>query len=203
MNLRPRDVLGLAFHDHEVACALLDSRGRLRKAGRFRASDGLTVQKAGEFGAALKAYLHEQGLDGTSTAVAGVPARWLMAEPREVPPADSATQLAGLRLAAERVSLGDDTRLIFDVAGSPPAKGGSAMLVGLATKRVEQITKICEAAGLKVAGITATGLAVAAALPAGNDRTVVLFDGDGAEIIGGSQAGIRSSELGPKPLHCR
>ena len=190
MKLRPRDVLGLAFREGEVACALIDARGRLRGAARFRAGGDLPLDKPDAFGAALRSFLAEHGMGGASTAVAGVPARWLMAEPREVPPSDRAAQLAGLRLAAERLSLGDDTRLVFDVAGAPPAKGGSALLVGLARGRVDQVRQICEAAGLKLAGLTATGLSVAAAVPGTGDRTVVLFDGDGAELVGDGRSGI-------------
>ena len=195
MKFPTSDTLGLAFTDRDVACARLDGRGRLVAAARLRLGEGERPDRPDVLGARLKDFLAQNGLAGASAAVAGVPARWLLAEPRDVPPADEATQMAALRLAAERISLGDDARLAFDVAGPTKADdGGPRLLVGLAQRRLDDLRRACEAAGVRLAAVTATGLAVAGELPPADQagRTAVLFDGDDAEIVGQTGGRVRT-----------
>ena len=194
IKVRSSPVLGLAFGGDVtspvVTCALVDARGKLKGARRFTLGTDLSLDRPDALGIALKSFLKTSELDAAKVAVVGVPARWLISEARDLPPAGAEAQLASLRLAAERITLGDDRSLVFDLAGDLPEQSTSpsaGLIVGLGKDRIDKLEQMCTAADLKLAGITSTSLVVAGSLPKAQGdaggRTTVLLEGGGAEIV--------------------
>ncbi len=199
MKIGTSNIMGIAIGDREIACVQIAGGGpgrrRRARAARFDVPEGLSFAKPEELGLALKSFLASERL-GAQRAIVGLPARWLIAEPRELPPTDREQALASLRLQAERISLGDDAKLIFDAAGT---LGGSrpvhALLVGISQERLEGVRRFCASAGLTPVAVTATGLVVASALKDRQpeaERAVILFSHEGAELVWSSQAGPRA-----------
>ena len=189
--------MGLAIGDREIACVQIAGgagKRRRARAARFDVPAELSLERPEALGEALKSFLSEHRMSATR-AVVGVPARWLIAESRELPPTDKAQALASLRLQAERISLGDDARLVFDAAGTyGNARAGQALLVGLSEERLDRIKRLCSAAGLTPAAITATGLVVSENVrdEGKGDGAVILFSGEGAELVLRSEMGPRA-----------
>ena len=85
---RPSNFLGLAFSDRGIACAEVSVSGdkrQLRHTATFVFTAEHSLEKPEAAGQALAAFL--RGSFGRSRCVAGVPARWLLAAEREIPPA--------------------------------------------------------------------------------------------------------------------
>jgi hypothetical protein len=197
MKLGSSSFLGLAIGDREIACVQIagaSGKRRRARAARFDVPADLSLDKPEALGAALKAFLAEHRM-GASQTVVGVPARWLIAEPRELPPTDRVQALASLRLQAERISLGDDARLVFDAAGTyGNARAGHALLVGLSQDRLDRLKQLCAAAGLTPVGVTATALVVSENIrnEGEGDGAVIVFSGEGAELVLRSDMGPRA-----------
>ena len=185
MKLSTAKTLGLAFNDGGVACAAV-SGGHLQHAARWAAGDGLSLDRPAEYGEALGRFLAENNLSGK--AIVGLPARWLVAEPREVPPVGREQAAAFLRLQAERINLGDDRHLVFDAAGElgTSAQPGRAVLVGVRENQLKNIVAACEAAKVEVLAITSTGLTIATAMAekeGAAERLLVVQSGGAAEVV--------------------
>src|SRR5687768_3501362 len=198
MKIRSSSLLGIAIGDRELACVQIAGgagRRRRARAARFDMPAELSLDKPEALGAALKHFLAEHRM-GAARAIVGVPARRLIAEPREVPPTGREQALASLRLQAERISLGDDAKLVFDAAGTyGNGRAGQALLVGLSQDRLDRLKHLCTAAGVTPIAITATGLVVAECLQereGAADRAVILFSGEGAELVWRTQQGPRA-----------
>ena len=188
MKLRSSNLLGIALSDREFTLAEVGARrGKLRKWARWELPPELSLQAKPEaVGARLRQFLAQQGF-AARDVVLGVPARWMIAESGDVPPVGREQALAALRLQAERLGLGDDGSgggLIFDVAGADAAsRPGAALLVGLGEGRVRQLRSLCDAAGLELQAITATGLALSEAFSEDAGDLLVLFGGQGTELV--------------------
>src|SRR5690606_16769376 len=140
-------------------------RGKVvQKLAYFSAAEGISLDRAGAIGAALKQFLGEHGIAETD-AVVGVPAKWVIAQHRELPPVDPAEGYAMLRLQAERIATGDHGDLVFDVAGrSDRSSTTRVLLVGMLRQQLERIVKLCDAAGLRATAVMPTSLAVSKVL---------------------------------------
>lgn len=195
MKLAPSSLIGLAIGDREIACVQVSGGGARRsgaRAARFDVPHGMSIDHAQALGGALRKFLDEQRMTARRVVV-GVPARWLIAEPRELPPATREQALASLRLQAERIALGDDSHLVFDVAGSfGNQKAGYGLLVALSQQRLDRLRQLCAAANLSPVAITATGLVVAQSLKQTVEQAVILFSGEGAELVWRTQEGPRA-----------
>ena len=195
MTLASSSLIGLAIGDREIACVQIAGRGARRsvaRAARFDVPAGMSLDDAQGLGRALRQFLDEHRMTARR-AIVGVPARWLIAEPRELPPASREQALASLRLQAERIALGDDSHLVFDVAGSfGNHKPGHALLVALSQDRLQRLKHLCAAADLTPLAVTATGLVVAQSLKETVEQAVILFSGEGAELVWRTQEGPRA-----------
>ena len=141
MKLRSPTILGLAFDDRSVACAQVHARGdrrEQRRLGRFvYPADATPNGNPAACGAALKKFLDEHGFDARR-AVVGVPAKWLIAAERELPPSDPEAALAILRMHGERMAFSGG-ELIVDVAGDPTRDTGRALLVGILKAQLDKM----------------------------------------------------------------
>lgn len=85
-----------------------------------------------------------------------------------------------LRLQAERFAVED---MVFDVAG--PLGSGSAsrvLMVGMLDRQVQRVQALCAAAGLKLAGVEPTAMALVRQVGAGSEPLVVMGE-QGGEFV--------------------
>lgn len=178
-------VLSLVLGERSATLAQVsaDKAGRVvQRLGRFELPAGTRLlDKPAESGAALAAYLGAHGFNAKK-AIVGVPAKWLIAQERDLPPIDANGAADLLRLAAERLSLAEAGTIIADYAGYPDGKSASrVMLVGMLKPQLDRVHQLAQAAGLTVEGVCPTSLAVARV--AGGNRTVLRLADDGAELV--------------------
>jgi hypothetical protein len=186
IKLGSSNVLGIAIADRTIMCAELALRGdrrSVRKTATFTLPEELSLEKPDAVGQALAVFLRSNGFSA-SRAVVGVPAKWLIASEKEVPPA-SLEQMRGiLRLTAERLAVAESGELVFDYAGDDAAKTGKVLLVAMLRKQYERVEQAIEAAGLTIIAITPTSLAVAtAASPDDRNAPMLMVSQGGAEFV--------------------
>ena len=189
MILRSSTFLGIAVGDRTIGCAEVSSsagRRAVRKAATLTLPPGMTLDTPEAVGAALKAFLRENGFT-SSRAVVGVPAKWLIARENEVPPADREQVRSMLALAAERLSAAESSDLVFDYAGqidASPAGPRRVLLVAMLKNRLDQLDKAMDAAGVSVAAVTSTALVLAeTARQSGQDLPMLMLGRQGAEMV--------------------
>ncbi len=179
--------LGLAVGDRTIACVELSVTGErrsIRRTATFVLPADLSLEKPHGVGQALTAFLRQNRF-GSTRAVVGIPARWLVALEKELPPADPESARASLRLQAERLAVSESGELVFDFTGKTQSSLASrVLLVGTLKQRLENIERVMDAAGLHVIAVTSTGLALAACVKeADSDGAIVLLSRAGAEMV--------------------
>lgn len=182
---RASSILGLAIADGRLLCGEVAARGgALRKQAVFAPPGGFTLDRPEEMGTALREFLKHERFTATA-AVVGIPARWVIAQEREVPPATPAEAAALLRLQAERLAASDASDIAFDFVGQPRSDAATRVLVvGTLRSRLTQLERMLTAAGLQLRAVTPTGLAVASSLGEGaGDAPVLLLQGTGADVV--------------------
>src|SRR5687768_8030464 len=100
MRLRTGSILGLALSDRGVSCAQVRAGGdarRVERLGHFEFPAGSSLDKPEDLGPLLAVFLRSHRFT-SRRAVVGLPAKWLFAEEREIPPAGRTQSLAMLRL---------------------------------------------------------------------------------------------------------
>ncbi|HEX8324125.1 MAG TPA: hypothetical protein VF595_09445, partial [Tepidisphaeraceae bacterium] len=178
-------ILSLVLGDRAAVLAQVatDKGARVvQHVGRFDApGDARLLDRPADTGAALAVFLAGHGFNAKK-AVVGVPARWLIAQERELPPVDVNGAGDLLRLAAERLSLAESGTLVADYAGTIDSKSANrVLLVGMLKPQLDKVTQLIEAAGLTLAAVCPTSLAVARV--AGGDKSVLRLTDDGAELV--------------------
>src|SRR4051812_30121146 len=106
MSLRGSNFLGIAIAERAITCAQVSVAGDRRvvqQTAVFEMPAELSLEKPDALGQALASFLRQKGFS-SSRAVVGIPARWLMAVEKEIPPADETQARAALRLQAERIA---------------------------------------------------------------------------------------------------
>ena len=150
---RPSSFLGIAVGDRAISVAevsIIGDRRTLRRAATFALPAELNMESPDAIGQALAGFLRQKHFEAKH-AVVGVPARWLVAVEREVPPADEQAARAMLRLQAERLAVAESGEVIFDAAGqSDASKATRVLLVGMLRHRLERIQRVIETAAGKV-----------------------------------------------------
>jgi hypothetical protein len=184
---RTSSFLGLAVGDRAVACAevqVTGDRRTVRRTATFVFPSDMSLDKPEAAGQALAAFLRAKKFSA-SRAVVGLPARWLIAIEREVPPAGEDQARATLRLQAERLAVSESGELLFDFAGETSSSTASkVLLVGVPKSRLSKVEQLIDAAGMSIAAITSTGLALSAAIDkAEKDATMLVLSRGGAELI--------------------
>ncbi|MGA2500360.1 MAG: hypothetical protein ABSH20_21670, partial [Tepidisphaeraceae bacterium] len=186
MILRSSNFVGLALSDRSIACVELSVNGErrgVRHMATFALPGQLSAANAGATGQALATFLRQHGFS-TSRAVVGVPARWLIAMEREVPPADREQTRAMLRLQADRLAVAESGEMVFDYAGEPDSnRGGKVLLVGIRRQQLERVEMLLDAAGITVTAITPSSLALACVLEPSQNRPMLVVGRSGAEMV--------------------
>src|SRR5258706_9527041 len=145
--------LGVSLRDRSLSCAEIAVTGGkriVRRLATFTLPQELSFDKPDALGAALAAFLRQNKFSA-SRAVVGIPAKWLIALEKEIPPAPEEQGRAMLRLQAERLAVSDSGEMVFDYAGRIESdKPNKVLLVGVLRQRIDQIEKMFEAA--RIAG---------------------------------------------------
>ncbi|MEA2733755.1 MAG: hypothetical protein QOE14_206 [Humisphaera sp.] len=190
---RSSSFLGVAVSDRSVTCAEVSISGDRRTVSRtatFAFPDAVTFDSPDALGQALAAFLRQRRFTA-SRVVVGVPARWLIAIEKEVPPADDQQARATLRLQAERLAVAESGDVVFDFAGRTSSSTMSkVLLVGMVREKLQRVEQMMDAAGMTVVAVTSTGLTLAACatrgkgIDSGNGGGGVLMLGrNGGEVI--------------------
>ncbi len=182
MRIGGSAILALAFGDREITCCLTDGKGNarvVRKIACFDAASPL-LDRPEMTGQALAQFLDQHQFNA-SRAIVGVPARWVIAQEKEIPPTDASAAISILRLQAERMSTGDAGGLVVDTAGDVPAGTTKVLLVGMLKGQVDKIHKLIESAKLQLVAICPTTLAASALLE--SDHVMLSLAHSGAEFV--------------------
>ena len=178
--------LGLSLSDKAIACGELIVNGdqrTIRRTATFALPQDFTYEKPVATGQALASFLRQHKFRA-SKAVVGVPARWLLAVDREVPPSGLEQAHSILRLHAERLGVGENGEMVFDYSGRlEAARGGKVLLVGILRQQLERIESFLESAGVSIIAVTPTALALSAGMAGGTDQPMLLLGSQGAELI--------------------
>lgn len=184
---RANSFLGLAFTDDAIMCAevvIAGDRRSVRRTATFMFADGQSLEKPEALGQALAAFLRQRRF-AASRAVVGLPARWLLSIDKQLPPAGEEEAAAALRLHAERLAASETGELVFDYAGTSNSSAATrVLLLGTLKQRLGRVQALVESAGMSVAAITSTGLAMAAsARSLGPDTSVLVLSPGNSELI--------------------
>lgn len=182
MRIGGSSILALSFGQSDIVCAISEVRGSsrvTRKIARFE-STGPLFDRPESTGQALATFL-EQHKFGVHRTIVGVPAKWVIAQEKDLPPTDRAAAASILRLQAERMAMGDAGSLVVDTAGDFSTTGGRVLLVGMMKAQLEKIQKLIEAAKLHLVAICPTALATSAMIEA--DHAMLRLGEGGAELV--------------------
>jgi hypothetical protein len=171
-------ILGLSVGERGVLCCEL-ARGaggpRAERMAEFAFPPGLSVDDPGPLGKALGQFLKEQKFSARR-AVVGVPLRWAVIKPKDVPPVDPAALDDVLRLQAERDFSLESHDLVYEYAGeSSTAASRTVLMMAVQRKRVDGVVALAKAAGLSVEAVTLSSVALA-------EETSRLTGGEGAVL---------------------
>jgi hypothetical protein len=180
-KIRHKKVLGLALGERSllVAEVIGDERPTVSRTAEMVYPEGITPARLAELGPALSLFLSQHEFSAR-TIVIGLPARWLVTQPKEVPAADERTKVEMLRLSAEAEFSTELKDLVYDFTGS----GTSVLLVATPKRYVDAAAAICEAARLNLITVTATALALGEATGRGAAKDVLVLSvaGGGGEM---------------------
>jgi Tfp pilus assembly protein PilN len=194
---RRKKVLGLAIGDRSILVAevVAGEQPQVTRLGELAYPEGVSPSTPELLGKLLGDFLREREFTAR-VAMVGLPARWLVVRPKEVPPADVATVTGVLRLAAEAEFPTDIKDLVFDFAGTiDSAEAKSVLLMATPQKYVDAAVLLCETARLKAVGVTSSAVALGEATgrSMSNDALVLSLGPTGGEMT--SQNGNSSSAI--------
>ncbi len=184
---RRRKMLGLAVTDRSITAVEVvatNGGGRAGPAGEFVFPEGTGLAQPGQLGKALRQFLKRNGFSA-SRCVIGMAAHWLTGRHKTLPPGAAGSVGQILSLMIEREFASDRKELVFDYAlGAEDDAERSAFLVAAPRRVVDELVALASAAGLAVAGITATTLALAGSTDGSTaqDRLVLHLFAGGAEL---------------------
>lgn len=168
-----KKILGLAVGERSLLAAEMTAGDQpaVRQVLEFVYPDEVTTHDPAALGKALGHFLHEHHFTARA-AIVGLPARWLVVKPKEVPPADAATLSEMLRLQAEGEFSSELKDLVYDYASAPDAADArTVLLIATPRRHVEAAVTMCEAARIQCVAVTASamtlGEATARSLPKG------------------------------------
>ncbi len=182
------------FSDRGIVCAQVYSSGvdrMVKKIGYF-ISERPLLENPDETGRNLKIYLDSHGFTATR-AVVGVPAKWTIAQEKDVPPASVEEMKSMLRLAAERLSLAETGGMAVDYAGDLKSGTNKALLVGILKSQLNKIQTLISAAELTLVGACPSALATSAFVT--GDHSMLYLAQGSAELVhwqAGSPKSVRA-----------
>lgn len=177
MKFIRRSILGIAIDEGGLLCAQIATTGgrpTVQRLGRLAFDDQASLNQPEVLGERLRDFLKKHHMSA-STAVIGLPAKWLIAQQHEVPPSNDQQAAAMLRLRAERMTVHDNHQMVFDYIGEPNTRESvRVLLVGMLQNRLDQVTAACRKAGLSPVSAMPTAIAVSRAFGSDGRPTVVI-----------------------------
>lgn len=199
MKLKPlwqKKIVGLALGEKSLLAAEVVAGDRLQveRLAEMIYPDGVTPAQPAELGRALGAFLRQQGFS-SHRAVVGIPVKWIIVKPKELPPADAATQLNMLRLQAEAEFSTELKDLIYDFADEGESGAArSVLLMATLRKYVEAASALCDAAHLRAAAVMPSTLALGEATGKALAKPVlVLAVNPGGSELSAQRGGVASA----------
>ena len=194
--MTPHRMLGLAVTERSITAVEVGAGHGSRKvlrAAEFPLPQGDAPPDPARLGNELRQFLRHNHFSAPRCVI-GLGAKWLVAKERALPPT-SADLLAGvLAIATEREFASDPKDLAFDYSGPfDAAQGRFVFLVAAPRRHVDHLLAVAEAAGLTVAAITSTTMALASATrgPPSGRRLVLCLSPGGAELSVQAGGGFR------------
>ena len=130
---RFQKLLGLAITEQALLIAEVSGGGagagpRVRRLGELRYPHNALPADLGTLAGALRQLLKKERFTARRVVV-GLPAKWVLTQMREVPPADAAAAANILRVAVETAFPADIKGLVCDYAGRPDRGHASDLLL--------------------------------------------------------------------------
>lgn len=176
---RATTVLGIVLEERAILAAEV-GRGRgglvLRGAGQFTFAQGQRLDDPEALGRALRAFLNRNHLRATRTVI-GVPASWTVTREQSFPPADTAAVAGMARMEAERALATGFDHFSVDAAIGPLKAGAQVpvFMCAIARERIEAVSAMARAAGLKALAVLPSSLAYSAVSANGASSGLSLF----------------------------
>jgi hypothetical protein len=202
--LRPKkNVLGIAIGERSLLAAevVAGDRPSVKRAQEMPYPQGLSLANPAELGKALGHFLKENHFESRS-AVIGIPVKWLVVKPKEVPPADDATVVQLLRLEAEAEFSSELKDLVYDYTGDVGDKTASrsVLLTATSRKHIEEVEALCESARLQPLAVMPSAIAIGSLTGASMNRNLmVLSVGQGGAELSWQHSGAATAIRGLRP----
>jgi len=185
---RSRASLGISIGDRSMRLAEVIRNGGGAPTARiaeFVYPDGLKLEDPQALGQELGRFLKSQGFTARRTLI-GIPARWLIFNPYEVPATDESTATRAMWLYATEKTPRALGPMVFDYMGQcNPISKSTMLIVGLQEQWIGRLTTLATAAGLKLASLTPIASALSAVTAEHvSDAIVASFGPEGAELMG-------------------
>jgi hypothetical protein len=188
-RLRRKKVLGLAIGDKSLFAAevVAGDPPQVMRVAEFVYPPGTSLAAAEELGKALGQFLRDNQFTARA-AVVGIPAKWLVVRPKEVPPADASTVTEMLRLSAEAEFSTELKDLIYDFVGNLDGEAKSVLLMATPRKHIDSAQAMCDAARLSLLCVTSSAVALgeATSRSVALNAVVLSVGPSGGEITGQS-----------------
>jgi hypothetical protein len=166
---RIKKVLGVVLGEKSLLTAevaIVDDAPQVKRLAEMVYPEGITLAQPVELAKAMGHFLKDNEF-GSRQAVVGIPLKWIVVKPKEVPPTDDATVAQLLRLEAEQEFSTELKDLVYDFAseaqnGEAAANRGnrSVLLAATPKKYIDAIEAFCEGARLKLMSIMPSALAL-------------------------------------------
>jgi hypothetical protein len=162
--VRQKKVLGIAMGERSLLAGEVvagTDRPQVVRLAEMIYPEGISLFQPAELAKAVAHFLKDNHFASRS-AVIGIPLKWLVVKPKEVPPADDVTVAQLLRLEAEAEFSTELKDLVYDFAGDA-AQGGASRTVLLAAtpkKYIDAIESLCDGARLGLLAITPSAMAL-------------------------------------------
>ncbi len=195
-NWKPqKKVLGIAIGERSLLAADLVAtadRPQVRRLVELVYPEGISLSQPAEIGKLLGHLLKDNQFSSRS-AVIGIPLKWIVVKPKEVPPADDATVSQLLRLEAEAEFSTELKDLVYDFAGGSAATAEasrSVLLTATPKKYIDAIQTMCEAARLQALAITPSAMVLGSLTGSSLKRNVLVLSlaAGGGELSSQRQA---------------
>jgi len=201
-NWKPqKKVLGIAIGERSLLAAEIiaaDDRPQVKRLAELIYPEGITFSQPAELGKLLAHFLKDNQFVSRS-AVIGIPLKWIVVKPKDVPPADDATIAQLLRLEAEAEFSTELKDLVYDFTGGAEGQalrraategGRSVLLTATPKKYIDSIEAMCEPARLQALAITPSAMVLGSITGASLKRNVLVLslNAGGGELSSQRQA---------------
>ncbi len=189
-----KKVLGIAMGERSLLAAEVvasDDRPQVVRLAEMIYPEGISLFQPAELAKAVAHFLKDNHFSSRS-AVIGIPLKWLVVKPKEVPPADDETVAQLLRLEAEAEFSTELKDLVYDFAGESAQGGASRTILLAATpkKYIDAIESLCDGARLGLLAITPSAMALGSMTGSSlkQDVLVLAVGSNGSELSSQRQA---------------